>query len=138
MMTDGHSHLLLLKRRRKTFEVKGTEDHYARSTINSVGKGIAVKGFREPGQRCRSQIGGSDKTARTSPTQSCISGYNREGFHIWRVWLWPRRCGYVPLVPRETDELPFPTDMASLWILAKMKIPSFQNRLNYVYVSFYE
>ena len=38
-------------------------------------------GSREPGQRCRSNVGGLDKAVRTSPGQSCISGYNRDGFH---------------------------------------------------------
>ena len=64
---------------------------------STCGEWARCYGSREPGSRCRSHIGELDETARTSPNQSCISGYNRDGPTMARtdvaVRMWLRIVG---------------------------------------------
>ena len=51
--------------------MKGAEDQYAWSTVNTVGNGPVAMVFANQGQRCRSLLGGLDSTVRMSSDQFC-------------------------------------------------------------------
>ena len=113
MVTDGHSYpLIYLKRRGNLYykiEVKGTEDHRARSTVNTV------TGTRWRVSRPFQWDAGLDATARTNLDRHLSIGNNREGVTVVRMDVAVTRWR-LPLVQRrETDELPPPTDRKVGW-----------------------
>ena len=63
--------------------------------------------------------GGPCATARMYTARVLHNQMRQQWTSQWREWLWPRGRGYASLVPREMDQLPFPTDMEMLWIFNK-------------------
>ena len=60
--------------------------------------------------------GGPDKTVRTSLDLVFTSTVETAMASIMARMVVAVTRWRIPLVPRETDELPFPTDRKSLWI----------------------
>ena len=60
-------------------------------------------------------VGGLDKTVRTSPASLASPDTTARATTVARMVVAVTRWR-IPLVPREADELPFPTDRKSLWI----------------------
>ena len=84
--------------------------------FNIVENGPVVMVFANLDREARIVIvGGLDKTARTSPASLASPDTTVRASTMARMVVAVTRWR-IPLVPRETDELPFPTDRKSLWI----------------------
>ncbi len=97
--------------------MKGTEDRYARGFSNIVGNGPVVTVLTDLEQGAGATSGGSDDAARMSTNQSCISGYNSDGFHNGATELGREEATTYRRCREKWTYLPFPTDTEKLWIL---------------------
>ena len=91
--------------------MKDAEDQYAWSTVNIVGNGPVATVLTDLEQGAGATFGESDDAARTSPNQSCISGYNSDGFHNGATELGREDATTYRWCREKWTYLPFPTDM---------------------------
>ena len=116
MMTDGYSHQLILfeaswelalpRRKRRVWRITALG---APSTPWQMWN--QAKGFATLTRRCRTGCDRGGKygqdIASSETTEMAVTMARTDvAMRMWRL----------PLVPRETDELPSPTDRKSLWI----------------------
>ena len=123
MMTDGYSHQLILleaswelalpRRKRRVWRITALGAPSTPWQMWNQAKGFATLTRRSRTGRDREDESGPGIVSLETTEKAVTMASTDVAVTRWRL----------PLVPRETDELPFPTDRKSLWIFFSMAAP---------------